>query len=302
MKDETINIKTPNNLPCRVQPLVRQFFGDIIAGWWSGGITSAVANWYALQTYDNLELFYIETGAAQSDTLRFKRDCEQWYGKAIHHIKNEEGYENPIDVIQKTGYVNGPEGARCSTELKKKVRLALEDAMRPNLFFPERGYITNQIFGFEWKQKEVNRAIRFLQQFPEAQARFPLIERHLNKNNCASILSKEGIALPLMYRQGYNNNNCIGCVKGGKGYWNKIRIDYPEYFNAMAKAEREAGHSCIKDKFLDELKPDEGRELEPITAECGVFCQIDKAEIMVHNIDKVMAGELTVYEASKLAA
>lgn len=31
-----------------------------------------------------------------------------------------------------------------------------------------------------------------------------------------------------MYDLGYANNNCIGCVKGGIGYWNKIRIDFPE--------------------------------------------------------------------------
>ena len=29
---------------------------------------------------------------------------------------------------------------------------------------------------------------------------------------------------------GYNNNNCIGCIKGGMGYWNKIRVDFPEVF------------------------------------------------------------------------
>ena len=40
-----------------------------------------------------------------------------------------------------------------------------------------------------------------------------------------------------MYKLGYNNNNCIGCVKGGQAYWNKIRIDFPETFNKMAKLE-----------------------------------------------------------------
>ena len=24
-----------------------------------------------------------------------------------------------------------------------------------------------------------------------------------------------GIEIPVMYRLGYNNNNCVGCVKGG---------------------------------------------------------------------------------------
>lgn len=304
---EKINIKTnpqetDNDSLSVVEAKVRLFCGDIVVGWWSGGITSAVACWYALKQFDNLELFYIETGAAEPDTLRFKKDCEHWYGKSIHHVMNSKGYKNPVDVVLKTRYVNGVNGARCSTELKKLVRLELEEKMRPDLSNPKRGYVTNQIMGFEWTQKEVNRAIRFLQQFPEAQAKFPLIERHLNKNNCASILANEQIDLPLLYKKGYNNNNCIGCIKGGKGYWNKIKIDYPEVFKEMATAERIVGHSCIKDKFLDELNPEEGRGLEPITAECGVFCKIDKEEIPVHCIDDVMEGKITVYEASMLAA
>ena len=31
-----------------------------------------------------------------------------------------------------------------------------------------------------------------------------------------------------MYDLGYPNNNCIGCIKGGMGYWNRIRKDFPD--------------------------------------------------------------------------
>lgn len=58
-----------------------------------------------------------------------------------------------------------------------------------------------------------------------------------------------------MYDLGYPNNNCVGCVKGGMGYWNKIRVDFPEVFERRARQEREIGHSCIKGVFLDELDP-----------------------------------------------
>lgn len=62
------------------------------------------------------------------------------------------------------------------------------------------------------------------------------------------MLWKAGIEIPAMYKMGYNNNNCIGCVKGGMGYWNKIRKDFPEVFNRMAVIEREVGATCLKDK------------------------------------------------------
>ena len=50
-----------------------------------------------------------------------------------------------------------------------------------------------------------------------------------------------------MYDMGYPNNNCIGCVKGGMGYWNHIRKDFPEVFDSRAKLEREDfGYSTNK--------------------------------------------------------
>jgi len=76
-----------------------------------------------------------------------------------------------------------------------------------------------------------------------------------------------------MYDLGYPNNNCIGCVKGGMGYWNKIRIDFPDVFEQRAKEERLIGHSCIKGCFLDELDPNRGRNIE-IFPECGIACEL----------------------------
>ena len=78
-----------------------------------------------------------------------------------------------------------------------------------------------------------------------------------------------------MYRLGYTNANCIGCVKGGKGYWNKIREDFPEIFKQTAELERKAGHSCINGVFLDELKKGEGRHESLTLPECGVTCEIE---------------------------
>ena len=75
-----------------------------------------------------------------------------------------------------------------------------------------------------------------------------------------------------MYDLGYPNNNCIGCVKGGMWYWNKIRKDFPEVFKRRAKQEREIGHSCINGVYLDELHPDRGKESEEILQDCSIMC------------------------------
>lgn len=78
-----------------------------------------------------------------------------------------------------------------------------------------------------------------------------------------------------MYDLGYNNNNCVGCVKGGMGYWNKIRKDFPDVFNKMSALERELGCSCMNGLYLDELTPDRGRNEKIILPECDIFCQIN---------------------------
>lgn len=70
--------------------------------------------------------------------------------------------------------------------------------------------------------------------------------------------------------------NCIGCVKGGAGYWNKIRTLFPEVFARRAAQERLLNHALCRlngrDVFLDELPPDAGiYETEP-DIECGVLC------------------------------
>jgi 3'-phosphoadenosine 5'-phosphosulfate sulfotransferase (PAPS reductase)/FAD synthetase len=279
-----------------IERIVINFCGDIVLAWWSAGITSAVACKITLELYENVQFVYIKLGKAHPDNERFKRDCEAWYGKKIWDATNSNGYADQMDVIRKTGFVNGAGGARCTLELKKEVRFELERLLAPNLFSSTK--IVNQIFGYEWDQKQVNRAIRFLQQYPTANGLFPLIDRKMNKANCAAVLLKNNIELPWMYRNGYNNNNCIGCVKGGKGYWNKIRTDFPEVFYEMMTAERLAGHSCIKNKFLDELKPGEGRRLKEVMPECGEFCEVELGDIEHKNVDKVMNGEMTVYEAA----
>jgi len=254
-----------------------------VIAWWSGGITSAVACWLALKMFKKVELCYIHINSHHPDTLRFKADCERWYGQEIKQFQNRI-YKDQFEVIEDTGYVNGPDGARCTEELKKKVRRTVE------MLFPS----AYQVWGFECETRQINRAIRFLQEFPDTRPVFPLIENQLDKNECAGIIQTAGIELPAMYGLGYNNNNCIGCTKGGKGYWNKIRTDFPQHFKNMATAERAAGHSCINGTFLDELSPTAGRATEIIIPECGALCQSKFDDIIDSRVDKVLSGEISL--------
>lgn len=51
-----------------------------------------------------------------------------------------------------------------------------------------------------------------------------LIDENITKNDCFKILKNEGLKLPEIYRLGYPNANCIGCVKASSPtYWNHVR-------------------------------------------------------------------------------
>jgi 3'-phosphoadenosine 5'-phosphosulfate sulfotransferase (PAPS reductase)/FAD synthetase len=237
-------------------------------GWFSGGVTSAVAIKKALEAGHEVEIFYFETGAHHPDHERFLKDCERWYGQKITTLRNQK-YSSPIDVILKDKYINGPSGARCTLKLKKELRFKLEEIIDYDF----------QVFGFENDRRQIARRDRFIEQYPNAKGIFPLIEAGLNKDDCFRVLLEAGIALPAMYHLGYSNSNCIGCPKGGAGYWNKIRRDFPETFEQMAKAERAVKATCLRrgkrKLYLDELDPEAGRHEDISLPECGVVCQVE---------------------------
>ena len=239
-----------------------------IVCWFSCGATSAVATKIAINRYgkDNIRIVYFDIKSAHSDNERFIKDCERWYDLKIERIKSKK-YDSQFEVIEKTKYVNGAKGARCTLELKRLVRKEWE----------KNNTYTNQIFGFEFTPKEIDRANRLKRDHSHTLPIFPLIENKVTKVEALVVLERANIELPVMYKMGYPNNNCIGCVKGGIGYWNKIRVDFPSTFNKMAKLERETQRTCLKEQdgtriYLDELDSNRGRALKILIPDCGFFC------------------------------
>lgn len=251
----------------------------MIVSWFSGGITSAVATKISLQIYENVQPIFIETGGHHSDMPRFLKDCENWFGVPIRVIQDTR-FKDHIDLCEKLRVTNFVSGAECSRTLKKRQRQKLEKEMT----------ITGQVFGFEYEKKEINRAIRFKEQNPDTHPLFPLIEKKLNKASCMAMVERAGIELPMMYKLGYSNNNCVGCVKGGMGYWNKIREDFPEQFKRMADVERKIKRTCIKGQYLDELEPEKGNHKLPPMPECDLFCEIEMAELESPRLQAVIDG------------
>lgn len=242
-----------------------------VVAWFSHGAASAIATKMALVEHGSeIVVACIDTGSEHEDNERFRADCETWFDHPIVMLKSEQ-YDDVDDVLVRTRYINGPAGARCTTELKKKVRYAFEQPTDLN------------VFGYTADPRDAKRADRFDLQNPGVATWFPLVERGLTKSDCLALIDRAGIELPWMYRHGYANNNCIGCVKGGMGYWNKIRVDFPEVFALRAQRERELGHTVLRSNgeplYLDELEPDRGRYDGEEIASCDLNCQAVENEI-----------------------
>ena len=225
--------------------------------WFSCGAASAVAAKLALQTNPETILARCIVGNEHPDNWRFARDVAHWLGVEIVELTSAK-YPDAWAVWEQRRFLNGPHGALCTVELKKKVRMAYQ---RED---------DTQVFGFT--SEEQNRAGRFTANNFEIDARFPLIEQGLTKTDCFEIIKGQGIELPAMYRLGYHNANCVGCVKGGKGYWNKIRVDFPEVFERMATLEESIGATVINGVSLRDLAPRAGRHKDLQIPECGLFC------------------------------
>jgi len=253
----------------------------MIISWFSGGVTSAVACKIAQQSYEGVKPIFIETGGHHEDMPRFIKDCENWF-KCKVKVLQDKRYKDHLDLCEKLKVMNFIGGAECTRTLKKKQRQLYEKEIN----FEFEG----QVFGFEFDKKEINRAVRFKEQYPLSKPLYPLIEKKLNKAACMSMLEKVGIELPTMYKLGYANNNCVGCIKGGMGYWGHIKKDFPDVFERTAKLERKLGRTCINGLYLDELTPERGRHKLPPMPECDLFCEIEFADIMSKEAEEIFKG------------
>ena len=235
----------------------------MIISWFSAGVSSAVATKYAINKHGkDIKIIYTHVDDQHPDTMRFLKDCEKWFDVEIEITQSElKSVEN---ACLKSGFVNSPRGASCTRLLKRRVREIWEMGKNEEFTY---------IWGYDLTEKK--RAVSIQEFMSEHNHEFPLIENEVTKKNAHGMLLEAGIKRPKMYDLGYPNNNCIGCIKGGAGYWNKIRIDFPEVFKKRCEMERKIGGKIFKDIYLDELPEDKGRKQKIIVPDCGFFCEIN---------------------------
>ena len=227
--------------------------------YFSGGVSSAVATKLANDEIDRIVYTHIDD--QHEDTMRFVKDCEAWFGKPVEILQSR--FKTVDEACRYASFVRGPSGAPCTRILKRDVRKNFEATVDGKI---------RAVWGLDYGEE--NRIERIKHSMPKHDHLFPLADKKIRKQEAHEILKASGIERPAMYKMGYHNNNCIGCVKGGAGYWNKVRVDFPEVFESRSKLERTIGYSILKIAYLDELDPNAGRHEGPIIDDCGIMCEL----------------------------
>ncbi len=242
--------------------------------WFSNGAASAVAAFLS----PGAEIVYCDTFANEHhDNRRFFSEVQAWCGREIRVLRSKK-YRSVEEVWIKERWMSGPRGAKCTTELKKLPRFdfSLPDDVN--------------IFGFTVEEKR--RISEFEARNPDLLLRWPLRDAGLTKADCFRFLLLAGIELPLLYRLGFKNNNCIGCCKASSpAYWNLVRHHFPDVFRQRAILSRELGCKLVEVKrhqriFLDELPVSVQLEMPTESNSCGPECGDSLSLSKSHNSDK----------------
>jgi hypothetical protein len=245
----------------------------------SCGAASAVATKLMLAEYGARCIVvnaYIEE--EHPDNRRFSDDCEKWFGVPITTLRDTKYGASAISVFEQVGYIKGRDGASCTARIKRGLLRTFEQP--------------GDVLVLGYTAEEQDRYANWLDNWPDRPIIAPLIDRGLTKSDCKAMIERAGIKLPEMYLMGYENANCIGCVKGGLGYFRAIREDFPAQFERLAQAEqkvfalhgenayilRHRSGPLSGQRFpLRELPAGPARRSESLPS-CGIFCESAEKE------------------------
>lgn len=242
----------------------------------SCGAASAVATKLALAEYGsthNVQIINAFLANEHEDNRRFAQDCEAWFGRSITVLRDEKYGADAHEVFRRKRFMRGPNGAPCSRLLKRNLLSTFNQA--------------GDVMVLGYTAEEADRLEDFRDRNPDRPVIAPLIDKGLGKEDCKAMVLRAGIELPLMYRMGYDNANCIGCVKGGEGYFRAIRQDFPEQYEALCAIQDDLGEGSYLFRnrttnvrfSLRDLGDGPVRRNEKLPA-CSFFCELAEADII----------------------
>lgn len=240
----------------------------VVVGY-SGGVTSAWCLDWALRNYPRNEVvaLYHDTKREDADTYRYIREMAERLGVEITERSDGRSVE---EVEDDEHALANNRMAFCSRILK---------VVQRDKYFDELSAagVMEIVLVLGFGEKEWQRVQRATMNADRCGYRvvFPLVVEGITKQQCADWSLSLGVRLPSMYLWS-DHANCVGCRRGGKGYWLAVKENRPDVFWAAADREQEFGHTFLKDTSLDRLavmgmkRPAKRREAIDIgPCECG---------------------------------
>lgn len=221
----------------------------------SGGKASAWCAGWALEKYDknNVILYFNDVKWEDQDLYRFLEDLS----KALNHpITEDSDGRSPEQLFYDQKCLANNRLPFCSRILK---------AERLHKFFQEGDTL---VFGIGCD--EIHRAQRLVHMYQKIadkrginapKMEFPLIKNKVKKADIDAWLYNLGIEEPLLYKLGFEHNNCSGgCVRAGKWQWVQLYHIRPEVYAERERVEREwqqttgKQNTILKDISLTDLR------------------------------------------------
>lgn len=240
----------------------------MIAVWFSCGAASAAALKLTLERFPHEHVRAINQPIAEehTDNQRFADDVAEWCGIEIERFTSSKYPSgSAVAVWDYRKAMVFPHGAPCTVHLKKEARQEWEALHKPD----------QHVLGFTVDEQA--RHDRFV--VTERSNIIPvLIDAAMTKADCGDMIRAAGIKLPAIYDHGFPNANCLGCVKAtSPTYWNHVRVEFPDVFDARAEQSRRLGVRLVRVNderiFLDELDADARGAPMWTMPPCSLFCE-----------------------------
>jgi hypothetical protein len=213
----------------------------------SGGVASAYVAWWAKNNIEKEVIYYFnDTHWEHKDLYRFLDDVEKTLNIKIFH--HDDG-RTPEQVFYDSRMLGSNRTPLCSRILKAEM---LQKFVNPG---------DTLYFGID--PGEIHRAARIAPIYQRfgCEAKFPLIDNLITREDMFKKMEELNIEIPQMYKDGFTHNNCSGgCVRAGKKQWVALYGKYPEVYAERERMECEFSehigkpYTILKDMSLKELR------------------------------------------------
>lgn len=228
MNYEIINLDKSTNALVAVQECAEHIVSL------SGGLGSAFAAERAIERYgrQNVALWFADTKAEDPDLYRFLYDLmERWGGKLYWYTDGR----TPQEVWDQKKLIPNSLIAPCTYELKVKPFRQFIAAM-PSLPVVYIGFKSHET------RRQINTTKSYGQAMPDVVVGYPLLWEPIETRRLEDLCEPElHIELPLLYKLGYEYNNCSGvCCRAGKACWLRTLEHFPERYAEKERWEEQA--------------------------------------------------------------